>query len=280
MTAARDPREPSFLYPGKRERRGSFPGDDGGIMTSILVPYFPLADIGFAFRQSNLAGQVIVVVLFVGSIFAWSVMLTKWRQLELAKRKTGAFLSAYRKDGHPVALFVRRQRFPESPVYMIYEKACNALGAMFESRGADPEDLFMGAVGSREHRLTDVRVRSVRNICERTMADQALMLEHSMGFLATVVPTAPFLGLLGTVWGVMDSFGGMVVKGSAMLSEVAPGISGALLTTVVGLLVALPSAIGYNMLTDRIRRLNVDMDNFIQEFMSDLEGHYVEEPGA
>lgn len=245
-------------------------------MIDTLVPFLQPADIGFALRQSNLAGKIIVLLLFGGSIFAWSMMLTKFRELGQAKKISGKFLSAYRKEAHPASLFIRRQRFQESPIYVIYEKACSALGAAFESRGVDSEDLFMGAVGSSRHRLTDVQVRSVRNVCERTMADQALLAENSMGLLATAVTTAPFLGLLGTVWGVMDSFGGMAVTGSAMLSAVAPGISGALLTTVVGLLVALPSAIGYNILSDKIRRLSVEMDNFVQEFMSDIERQYLE----
>jgi biopolymer transport protein TolQ len=98
-----------------------------------------------------------------------------------------------------------------------------------------------------------------------------------MGLLATAVSSAPFLGLLGTVWGVMDAFGGMAVKGSATLSAVAPGISAALLTTVVGLLVALPSAIGYNLLTNQIRRLTVQMDNFAQEFDSAVRRAYFRE---
>jgi biopolymer transport protein ExbB/TolQ len=89
------------------------------------------------------------------------------------------------------------------------------------------------------------------------------------------VSASPFLGLLGTVWGVMEAFGGMAASGSAMLSAVAPGISGALLTTVVGLLVALPSAIGYNLLTNKIRRISVQMDNFAQEFISETQNAYV-----
>jgi len=245
-------------------------------MIDPLLSFLPIADIGYALRESNLSGKVIVVILFVGSIFAWSMVLTKFRELSQAKKVSRRFLSAYRKEAHPASLFIRRQRFQESPIYVIYERACNALGAAFESRGVDSEDLFMGAVGSVSHRLTEIQVRGVCNVCERTMADQVLLLENSMGFLASAVTTAPFLGLLGTVWGVMDSFGGMAVTGSAMLSAVAPGISGALLTTVVGLLVALPSAIGYNMLSDQIRRLSVEMDNFVQEFMSDIERLYLE----
>ena len=96
-----------------------------------------------------------------------------------------------------------------------------------------------------------------------------------MGLLATAVTGAPFLGLLGTVWGVMDAFKAMAVTGSVMLSEVAPGISGALLTTVVGLLVALPSLIGYNLLSSEIRRMSVAMENFSDELVKDLERHFL-----
>jgi biopolymer transport protein TolQ len=120
-------------------------------------------------------------------------------------------------------------------------------------------------------KLSERHISSVKGAAERTVADQALLLENHMGLLATAASTAPFLGLLGTVWGVMESFGNMASSGPALLSDVAPGISGALLTTVVGLLVALPSSIGYNMLSDRIRRLTVLMDNFAQELVSDLE---------
>jgi len=103
---------------------------------------------------------------------------------------------------------------------------------------------------------------------DRANADQ-------MGMLATAVSAAPFLGLLGTVWGVMDAFSGMAESGSVALSAVAPGISGALLTTIVGLFVALPSMVGYNLLSGRIRRISVQMDNFAQEFISEVHNTYV-----
>ena len=120
-------------------------------------------------------------------------------------------------------------------------------------------------------------MEAVRNVAERTVADQALLLESSMGYLATAVSASPFLGLLGTVWGVMDAFGGMAVSGSATLSAVAPGISGALLTTVVGLLVALPSAIGYNYLTNEIRQMCVQMDNFAQDISAAIQRSFASE---
>lgn len=237
----------------------------------------PVANIAFALKQSNTPGKVIVAVLFIGSIFAWSVMIAKIRELRQARMVSRRFLGAYRKEANPASLFLKRRKYDASPLYVVYEKACTALGVALESRGADPDDLFMGGVGSPDQNLGEIQMTCVKNVAERTMADLALLLENGMGLLATAATTAPFLGLLGTVWGVMDSFGGMAVTGSAMLSAVAPGISGALLTTVVGLLVALPSVIGYNMLSGQIRRLCVEMDNFSQELMSDFECHYLQQ---
>ena len=241
----------------------------------ILVSNFPLAGVLYALEESNTAGKAIVLLLFLGSVFAWTVMVTKIRELGLAKRSSRRFLAAYRNEGHPATLFLKRQKYVGSPLQEIYNKTCMALGAALEARGADPDDLFLGGVGSQSGVLSETHISAVRNVAERTVADQALLLENSMGFLATAVTTAPFLGLLGTVWGVMDSFGGMASGGGSTLSAVAPGISGALLTTVVGLLVALPSAIGYNMLSDSIRRLTVQMDNFSQEMISDIEREYL-----
>lgn len=245
--------------------------------TFCIVCPIILGNVSSAWQQSNVTGKLIVAVLFTGSIFAWSIMITKFRQLSQAKRMSKGFINAYRNERDPVGLFMKRRKYTLSPLYLIYEKTCEALGSAFESRGVDSSDLFMGGVGASAQRLGKLEMSSVRNVAERTMADQCLLLENSMGLLATAASTAPFMGLLGTVWGVMDAFGGMVVKQSAMLSEVAPGISGALLTTVVGLLVALPSAIGYNVLSDKIRRFSVEIDNFTQELTSNIESNYLSE---
>jgi biopolymer transport protein TolQ len=231
----------------------------------------PIAGVGFVFSQSNLAGKVIVVLLFGGSIWAWSLMVTKFKELSAARRESHRFLAAYRGESHPVALFrAGRQHNARSPLQTVYDQACSALGASLEASSEDSDDLFVGG-GSPRITLSERHISSVKNSAERTVADQALLLENHMGLLATAASTAPFLGLLGTVWGVMESFGNMASSGPALLTDVAPGISGALLTTVVGLLVALPSSIGYNMLSDRIRRLTVLLDNFAQELVGDLE---------
>ncbi len=228
-----------------------------------------VADILLGFRQSNFSGKVIVVALFVGSIMVWTVMIVKLRHLRAARLASERFLAAYRKESHPVLLFRKdRTRLGEGPLRTVYERACQALGTALDASDGLSFDLFSQGAAVN---LSDRHVKAVQNAVDRTLADQSLVLETHLGLLAMATNVAPFLGLLGTVWGVMESFGSISSAGAAMLSDVAPGISGALLTTVVGLLVALPSSIGYNILTDQLRRLTVLMDNFAQEFVADLE---------
>ena len=97
------------------------------------------------------------------------------------------------------------------------------------------------------------------------------MIEERIGMLATAVSLAPFLGLFGTVWGVMIAFCGVASAGSANIQALAPGVAGALLTTVAGLVVAIPSLVGYNFLTQMIRKITVSMDNFSESFMARLK---------
>lgn len=245
-------------------------------MTALTI--LPLANVLFALRQSNAPGQVIVLILLVWSVWVWTVMTTKLLDLKRAERQTREFMSLFRREPDPVGLYLKRHRFDGSPVYKVYENGCLAIGGELEdSAGTDTEDLLLGRMSDESRELSAHQCELVRNNTERTVTDQAMVLENRMGTLANAVSTCPFLGLLGTVWGVMDAFGGMAVSGSATLSAVAPGISGALLTTIVGLLVAIPSAIGYNVLTHKIRNMHVRMDNFAQEFMSSVQRAYLSE---
>ncbi|MGQ9662318.1 MAG: MotA/TolQ/ExbB proton channel family protein [Kiritimatiellia bacterium] len=232
----------------------------------------PIAGLIDAFWLSNLPGQIIVVFLFVGSIIVWAVMATKWIELREARILSERFLQAYRSEPTPVSIFVRRFSFQPSPLYAVYEKACRALGAILKPGNGN--DLFAAESSAVGLRLTEIQIDSVRNVAESMVVDQTLKLESRMNIIAIGVSAAPLLGLLGTVWGVLDAFGVMSRSGSAMLSAVAPGVSGALLTTVVGLLVALPSAIGYNILAELIRRQCILTESFLEELMKDIAVHY------
>src|SRR5688572_13074780 len=117
----------------------------------------------------------------------------------------------------------------------------------------------------------------VKRALERTVAQESLKLESGLILLAIAVSGAPFLGLLGTVWGVMSTFSGIARTGSADLTAMAPGVSAALVTTVAGLLVAIPSMFGYNWLVHTLRVLTVELDNFAQELVSRMEIEHLHE---
>lgn len=245
-------------------------------MNGLLLPLM-LANIGLAFRQSAMNGKVITLALVLISVGAWTVLLTKFTQLRLARLSSQRFLKAFHEQTRPTNLFVKKQRIPETPLNTIYEAGCRALIHQLTLLGVDQDEILMGsAYPPEQRRLNPHQMDAIQAAVDCALADTALELESHMGLLSTAVSVGPFLGLLGTVWGVMGTFSGMATAGSAALSAVAPGISGALLTTVVGLLVALPCSIGYSLLATRIRYLSVQMDNFAQEFTGRIQQEFMQ----
>lgn len=244
-------------------------------MSELLFPLM-LGNVGLAFRQSAMNGKVIVLLLVFISVGAWTVMLTKFAELRLARLSSNRFLKAFREQARPTNMFVKQQRMPETPLNAIYEAGCRALIGELILIGVDRDEILLGNAYPPEQRRLDLhQMDAIHASVDCALADKALDLESHMGLLSTAVSVGPFLGLLGTVWGVMGTFSGMATAGSATLSAVAPGISGALLTTVAGLLVALPASIGYSLLTTRIRYLSVQMDNFSQEFAGRIQQEFV-----
>ena len=245
-----------------------------GIMSATQG--LPLANFITAFDQSNISGKVIVMILVLGSIVAWSTMLYKYIHLRSVKERCERFLKEYHSAEHPAALFnkVQANRHNDTPVREIYFKSCKVLGGILDASDQSSVDLFSSPRVPRVN-VSDRMVEAVRSAADRSVATEVLLLENGMDVLAIAGSAAPFMGLLGTVLGVMNSFENMGGASAALLSEVAPGISAALLTTVVGLIVALPSSIGYNLLSSRVRHLTVMMDNFAQELISDIERMYI-----
>ncbi len=243
-------------------------------MDGMLLTW-PVADFLYAWRVSSfLSGKLIILILFVFSIFAWTVMISKAVELRLARTNSLKFLHAFRREEHPLGLFVRRQTFAGSPLASVYESACKSLGVELDEGEGEDALRLAGKSGAT---LNSMQIGVVRNAAERRVADQQLVLESRMGTLSLAVTISPLLGLLGTVWGVLDAFSQMALQGVANLSAVAPGIASALLTTVVGLLVAIPSAVGYNMLVSKIRELMVQTDNYADELMAEVQRAFLRE---
>lgn len=241
----------------------------------VGTPAFIVASgLVYAFDQSTIEGKAVLLALFLGSIFSWSVMVTKIRVLNFARRQSDRFSALFRQDRTPLRLFEQGVRFEGSPLYEIYEAGCEEL--CFQLLGSTEVDETFRARMETADKITPAQMRAVQAAMERAVGEAGLKLESQMIILSTAVSGAPFLGLLGTVWGVMDAFGGIAQAGTANLAAMAPGVAGALITTVVALLVAIPAMFGYNFLVTSVRSLIVQAENFAAELCSEIEHRYVE----
>lgn len=209
------------------------------------------------FSQSNPAGKAIIVALAFFSVCAWAVMLGKyWELKRLRLFNLGFEQSLYRLSSilEAPANFKAPKRIPYAALY---------------SDAIEAYDRIKPKAGESIEQLRAARVEHVENALQRALANKTLSYESSMIFLATIVSGAPFFGLLGTVWGVMDAFG--AIEASASLQNLAPGVSGALLTTVAGLCVAIPSVFGYNYLLSRNRVLVTELENYASALADMIE---------
>ncbi len=220
----------------------------------------------YAFSVSDFVGRSIVIALLVGSVLAWSIMIEKGLSVNKAKKESEKFLKLFR-NGQPIVTYIKESDKSSSPLARIYEAGAEKL---LEFYNLPPEQILLAREAPKV-KLTGAQMDALRTVLEGEVSDQLLILEEKIGLLATAVSASPLCGLFGTVWGIMYAFCSLAIQGKADIAALAPGIAGALLTTVVGLVVAIPSLLGYNMLTLLIRSVTVYMDNFVEEFMSRLK---------
>src|SRR5947209_20133393 len=148
---------------------------------------------------------------------------------------------------------------------------------VYKAGAVELDSRLKNSDGSRKRLVSIKGIEHVKRTMENAVAQESLKLESGLILLAIAVSGAPFLGLLGTVWGVMSTFGHIAQQGSATMSAMAPGVAAALITTVAGLLVAIPSMFGYNWLVHNLRVQSVELDNFAQELVSQMETEYLQE---
>ncbi|MDX6765345.1 MAG: MotA/TolQ/ExbB proton channel family protein [Candidatus Methylacidiphilales bacterium] len=238
-------------------------------MISLPLTLPMAAGLVYAWNASTIEGKVIIFLLVIGSAFSWSVMATKFVFVRQARRDNRLFLRRYRDSRHPLELFEKQAPFGASPLAAVYQNGCRELS--FHLLGSSVVDETYSARLIGAPKIDATSMTSVRSALERAVGEESLKLESNLILLATAVSGAPFLGLLGTVWGVMDAFGDVALAGKANLAALAPGVSAALITTVAGLLVAIPAMFGYNFLITTLKGMMVEMENFAAECASDFE---------
>jgi biopolymer transport protein TolQ len=213
----------------------------------------------------NPLALVIQLILLLMSVMSWAVIVAKWFQFRATAAENRHFYSVYLRDQPLANLYAMAQKFGGSPLARMFEVSYREIGAFrqqVEQGGAPP-----AAAGATRERLMTNLSRSL----ERIFNQQHLRLEQWLPSLAIVSSSAPYIGLFGTVLGIIDAFAGIGTTGVTSLAVVAPGISEALVATAAGLMAAIPALIAYNVYRNRMRELDTQMKNFALDVSNRLE---------
>jgi biopolymer transport protein TolQ len=224
---------------------------------------------GDVFRLVADSGPLVkgILLLLLGfSVLSWAVILERFRVLRRAESDSASFLREMEGERHLSVLRDRSSRFSSSPLVPIFSAAFRELTAGV----TEGINKFRGSPGIPEE-ARDRILLHVRRRLDEVAAAEIDRLDQHLGILATTGSVTPFIGLFGTVWGIMNAFQSIGMSGSANLAAVAPGISEALVTTAAGLAAAIPAVIGYNLLLARARRLGARIDRFVLSFASIAE---------
>jgi biopolymer transport protein TolQ len=209
--------------------------------------------------QASWVVKLVLLLLAGFSVFSWAIILFKWRELRRAEQDSDAFLEVYH-EGSLDAAYEAARELDQSPLAAIFLAGYAEVNRMARYTGKTLGDTLDAA---QRHALS-------RHI-QWTASSESLRLEKRLSFLATAGSATPFIGLFGTVIGIVNAFEGIGRSGSASLAVVAPGIAEALIATAVGLFAAIPATIAYNFFVGELRALQAAIDLFSREFEGDLE---------
>lgn len=228
-------------------------------MLASVSPVLATTNIIQVFIDCDPIGQVITVGLAIFSLVAWTIMIGKHNELKKLRRYNEAFEAQLRNQRTLLDLpesFRDKRSIPYADLFADAVESYWRAAAIGKEKGMD---------------TPHARLEHAENAIQRALARQTLRYESSMIFLASIVSGAPFLGLLGTVWGVMTAFSSVAVQQTATIQTLAPGVSAALLTTIAGLIVAIPSVFGYNILLGQSKRLITEIENYASSLADRIE---------
>jgi biopolymer transport protein TolQ len=220
---------------------------------------------------AGLVVKGVMVILLLFSLICWAIIISKIVQLSRARKHTKLFFDAFRETRKFSLLYAEAKEFTFSPVAQVFKAGYAELSRVsrvqqgVQKSPADP---------SLEPEYNRTGMDNFARSLQQAVTTEQTRLERGVNFLATTGSSAPFIGLFGTVWGIMESFRQIGVMKSASLAVVAPGIAEALIATAAGLAAAIPAVIFYNYLLGRINRVASEMDNFSSELINIVERVY------
>jgi len=226
-------------------------------------------DVIAIFMNAGLVVQLVLLLLLFFSIASWSIILIKLRYISKSYKESASFIEFFWKSRDLSNAFVKAKQMKNSPVARIFRVGYLELKKLSQSGmplGAKSATSEASSLGTR-FTGTDNLKRSLR----RAINTEMTRLTQMVPFLATTGNTTPFIGLFGTVWGIMNSFRSIGLKGSANLAVVAPGISEALIATAAGLVVAIPAVIAFNHFNQKIRVIETELHSFSADLLNIIE---------
>ena len=212
------------------------------------------------FIHAGLVVKIVLLILILFSVISWAIMLMKWRFFRNARRETSYFLDIFWDTTELKKVYKECDALLFSPIAQLFRAGYTELIRMKKIQDTpSSKDGNPGLNGISEN---------IERALKRTAIQQGSRLDRTLSFLATTGNTAPFIGLFGTVWGIMESFRGIGLRGSASLAVVAPGISEALIATAAGLAAAIPAVMAFNHFHNKASELKSEMDTFSADFLS------------
>jgi biopolymer transport protein TolQ len=227
-------------------------------LPSVLLSFVG-GEIVDLFLQTGAVAKTVLVILLLFSVLSWAVILSKWRLIKRARAQGERFIRAFRKSQRLQEIASVAEQFRPSPLVGVFD------GAVAEFKRQ------MGTTGTVHSSV------SIQRAMQIASSEEITRLERNVPWLAITGAVTPFIGLFGTVWGIIDAFHGLGTAGAATLRAVAPGISEALITTAAGLAAAIPAVIAYNLIIGSIREMAARNDDFALEMLNLVERQQIQQ---
>lgn len=222
--------------------------------------------------------QFVMLLLLFFSVMSWAIIIIKWRYIRRAYRESNRFLEYFWKSRDLASAYTKAKQLAGCPIARIFrigyvelKKVSQTGRSRMEENGTQSAELMRGRISG---------VDNVKRALRRAISTETTRMTQMVPFLATAGNTAPFIGLFGTVWGIMNSFHGIGERGSASLAVVAPGISEALVATAAGLAVAIPAVIAFNHFMQKIRVIESELISFSSDFLNIIERDILPSKGS
>ena len=236
-------------------------------LSSLVLAVAPASRFGIVgfFADSGITARIVLGILAGFSILSWAVMFAKFSHFRRAERQSARFLEVFRRSSRFSEINSVTDQFKSSPLVGLFQAGYLEIDSQVKARTA----AGTSQSGYRLHSLAGLE-RSLR----RAIGTELMVLSKRAQILATTAAATPFIGLFGTVWGIMIAFGDIGATGTASIVAVAPGIAEALVNTAAGLVAAIPALIGYNVVAGRLKQYRTQLEDFALEFINLAERNF------